>query len=51
MRSVIILEETSSSEPDVDEPWECVEWDADESDGPRAHTQAPTYAEILTSTA
>ena len=50
MRSVIILEEpASAAEPDVDDPWEYVEWEEDDPDGGlRALSKAPSFAEVLT---
>ena len=48
VRSVIALEDSSASEPEVDDPWECVDWEKDDLDGGRAHAPAPTFAEILT---
>lgn len=51
VRSVIILEESAVSAPDVDEPWEHVDWDEDDPDGSHTDVQALSYAEILANTA
>ena len=50
VRSVVALDELAVSEPDVDDPWECVDWEEDDPDGHRSFVQqeTPTFAEVLT---
>ncbi|KAF7796190.1 hypothetical protein EIP86_007364 [Pleurotus ostreatoroseus] len=47
VRSVLALDEVVTSEPEIDEPWECIDWDEDDPDGNNVADEL-SYAKVLT---
>ena len=45
-RSVIVLDDYTVPEPEVNEPWECLDFDEDEDEAGRTEHRSLSYAEV-----